>query len=118
MHELSIVLNIIDIAESEAVKAGAGAVNRIELNIGKLSTVEPMAFDFAWKQAVRNTMLGSAELVTNYVPGKGKCNECGNMFRMNELFDPCPRCGSFISEVIAGRELQVLSIHIASETVT
>lgn len=114
MHELSIVLNIIDIAESEAVKAGAVAVRRIELNIGKLSAVEPMAFEVAWKQAVRNTMLEHAGLVTNYVPGKGKCTECGTVFGMNELFDPCPACGSFFSEVIEGRELQVKSINIDS----
>lgn len=118
MHELSIVLNIIDIAESEAAKAGADAVKRIELDIGKLSTVEPMAFDFAWKQAVRNTMLEHAERVTNYVAGLGRCTECGTEFSMKELFDPCPACGSFLSEVIRGRELQVRSISIDSETVT
>jgi hydrogenase nickel incorporation protein HypA/HybF len=114
MHELSIVLNIIHIAESEAVKAGAVAVKRIELDIGKLSTVEPMAFDFAWKQAVRSTMLEHAERVTNYISGKGRCTECGAVFGMNELYDPCPACGSYLSEVIEGRELQVKSMNIDS----
>lgn len=110
MHELSIVLNIIDIAEKEAARAGSAVINRIELDIGELSTIERTAFDFAWKQGIRRSMLDKADCVINYIPGKGKCRECGAVFRMDELYEPCPDCGSYFADITEGKELKIKSI--------
>ena len=40
MHELSIVMSIIDIAEQQAKKANAVWVDEIELDIGELSGMQ------------------------------------------------------------------------------
>ncbi len=112
MHELSIVLNIIDIAENEAQKTGAATISEIELAIGKLSTIEPAAFDFAWKQGVKNSMLEQAGRITNYIDGKGRCNLCETEFLMETLHQPCPECGEFFSEILEGKELQIKSLRI------
>jgi hydrogenase nickel incorporation protein HypA/HybF len=112
MHELSVVLNIIGIVEGEARKAGARSVSRIELEIGRLSTIEPMAFDMAWKQAIKRTMLADAELVMNWQQGRARCSDCGHEFDMDALYDPCPGCGSFFSEVIGGREMRIRDMSI------
>jgi len=118
VHELSIVLNIIEISEQEARNAGAESISCIELDIGKLSTIEPAAFDFAWKQGVRGSMLEQAELITNYIPGKGRCSNCRTVFDLNALYDPCPECGEYLSEVVEGKELKIKSIRIEEKLVT
>lgn len=112
MHELSIVLNIVKIVEKEAFKAGAESVSAIELDIGKLSTIEPAAFEFAWKHGIRDSVLETSQLKVNYISGKGKCSECDTLFEMNELYDPCPECGSFFSEIMEGKEMSIKSIRI------
>lgn len=53
MHELSIVMGIIDIAEKEAKMAGVSIVEEIELEIGLLSGVEMEALEFAWNHAIK-----------------------------------------------------------------
>lgn len=112
MHELSIVLNVIEIVEEEAMKAGAESVSAIELDIGKLSTIESAAFEFAWKHGIRNSVLETSELTINYIPGRGKCSECNTLYDMNALYDSCPECGCFFSEIIEGKELSIKSIQI------
>lgn len=60
MHELSIVMSIVDIAQSQAQQAHAQAIEEIELDIGNLAGVELDALEFAWPQGVKNTMLENA----------------------------------------------------------
>lgn len=112
MHELSIVLNIIDMVEREARNAGAERVKGLELLMGRFSTIEPAAFDLAWQQAIKNTLLQDAELVVRHIPGKARCLECGHAFSMEELYDPCPQCGSHLSDIVEGKELKIQSITI------
>ena len=112
MHELSVVLNIISIAENEAALAGANKIKAIEVEIGELSSIEPAAFDFAWNQGIRGTMLENAEHSIRYVHGKATCRSCGETFRLRHLYDACPGCGGFFPEIIEGRELKVKSITV------
>jgi hydrogenase nickel incorporation protein HypA/HybF len=112
MHELSIVLNIVDIVEQEAHKAGADSVSAIELDIGKLSTIEPAAFEFAWKHGIRESVLEGVHLTINYISGRGTCRECNTNFEMEALFNPCPDCGSFFPEITDGQQMSIKSMRI------
>ena len=110
MHELSIVMSIIDIAEQQAKKANAVSVDEIELDIGELSGNEEQAFDFAWQQAVKDTVLKNAERVINKIPGEGLCMECDAAYPVHQLYDPCPVCGKHFISVQKGKELRVKSL--------
>ncbi|MBK9152037.1 MAG: hydrogenase maturation nickel metallochaperone HypA [Saprospiraceae bacterium] len=112
MHELSIVLSIVKIAEKEAVKAGADKIRKIELEIGELSGIEMESFNFAWKEAIKSTMLADASKEVQRTPGKARCLECGSEFRMNHLYDGCPQCNNYFVDVIGGKELNVVSIFV------
>jgi hydrogenase nickel incorporation protein HypA/HybF len=116
VHEITVVANIIDIAEKEARKAGAHSVTAIDIEIGKLSCVERTAFDFAWKHGVRNTLLENAKRTTHIIPGKARCKTCGDVFELSELFEPCPNCGGYLSEIMEGNELKVRSLRIEETT--
>lgn len=114
MHELSIVMSIIEIAESEINKAGGGFAEEIELDIGTLSTVEMEAFDFAWQQGIRGTLLEDVKLQVNRIEGKANCLDCELEFPIVNLYDSCPVCGGHFNQIIQGKELKVKTIMIES----
>ena len=80
MHELSIVMGIIDIANQYTQDAGASCVDEIDLEIGVLSGVDPDALDFAWDLAVKNTVLENAVRKIKSIEGRAKCIDCDSEF--------------------------------------
>ena len=61
MHELSIALGIVKIAEDETKKANAKKVTKIELEIGELSGVEIESLNFVWQSAIKDSVLEFCE---------------------------------------------------------
>lgn len=110
MHELSVVMSIIEIAAKEAGKANAHAIEEIELEIGTLAGIEMDAFDFAWQQAVKDTVLEHAERKINHVAGEAQCMDCGNKFSIEDYYDACPACNSHLHSILQGKELRVKSL--------
>lgn len=113
MHELSIVLSIVEIAEEELRKAAARQVDRIDLEIGTLSGVEFTALDFAWDVGVQHTVLHNAERFIHKIPARARCMDCNHVFDIQQLFEPCPACGLFLNEVVQGKELRVKSLELS-----
>lgn len=107
MHELSIVMSIIDIAADQVRQHDAERVEKIVLDIGQLSGIEPGALDFAWDSAIRNTVLENAERVINYLPARAECSGCGAVFDTAAVFQPCPHCGEVFNTLLQGKELRV-----------
>jgi len=112
MHELSITLGIIEIAEKEAAKANAKTVDLIELEIGTLAGIEFDSLDFVWPSAVKDTILENAEKKITVVKGKGKCLDCDSEFDVTNIYDACPNCGSFLKGITQGKELRVKALEV------
>ena len=112
MHELSIVMSIVDLAEQTAKKNDANSIERIDLEIGKLAGIQMDALHFAWDSGVRESVLENAERVIHTIPGKGICEDCGIQFEMENIYDECPKCGSYFNKIISGKELRVKSLII------
>ena len=112
MHELSIAMSIIEIAEEHARRENATVITEIELDIGSQSGVVLEALDFAMQAAVRGTMLEEARVKVNAIPARATCTRCQHTFFTSDLFSPCPKCGNPYSEVIQGRELKVKSLKV------
>lgn len=115
MHELSIVMSIVDLAQQEVQKAKANSVETIELEIGTLSGVEMEALNFAWQSSVSGTVLENAERIVHRPEGRAKCSGCDHLFNTNNYFDPCPKCGEFYTEIIKGKELRVKTLTLVSD---
>lgn len=113
MHELSIVMSIVDIAEEQVQRAGARHVEEIELDIGTLAGIEMTALEFAWSEGVRNTVLATAKRTINHIPAKSRCLDCGCVFPVDTLFQSCPKCGEYLNEMIQGKELKVKSLVVS-----
>ncbi len=112
MHELSVALGIVKIAEDEAKKANAKIVSKIELEIGVLSGVELDSLSFVWESAVKDTILENAEKEIFTIEGIGKCVDCDYEFEIKNIYDSCPKCSSYFKGILAGKELRVKAIEI------
>ena len=73
---------------------------------------DPYALDFAWDQAIINTVLEKAERKTKYIDARAICQDCGNEFDIDNLYDECPTCSSYMKELKCGRELRVKSLTV------
>jgi len=112
MHELSIAMGIVKIAEDETAKATAKSVTKIELEIGTLSGVEIDSLNFVWNSAVKSTVLEKAEKQITVIKGKGKCADCDSEFDMENIYDCCPNCGSNFKGILKGKELRVKALEV------
>ena len=103
MHELGVTRNIVAIVSEHA---GDKKVNRVLLEIGRLSAIMPDAIRFCFDVCSKNTPLENATLQINEVPGLARCKECGNEFEIEQLFGRC-KCGSNHIQCIAGEEMKI-----------
>ena len=113
MHELSIAMEIVRIAENESAKANAQKVNLIELEIGTLAGIEFEALEFVWPSAVNGTILESAKKRITKINGKAKCNDCYTFFQLDDIYDNCPKCGSYSKTIVKGKELVMKSLEVS-----
>ena len=107
MHELSIVMSIVDIANEEAKKNNVIFFEEVELQIGTLSGIEFSALEFAWLPATKESSLENAKLKIDKIIAKAKCMECGTEFEIESFFSQCSKCNSYLVEVLQGKELKV-----------
>jgi hydrogenase nickel incorporation protein HypA/HybF len=112
MHELSVAMGIVKIAETETEKAGAREVETIELEIGTLAGIEFEALDFVWPVAVKDTVLEKAEKRVEVIQGKARCMDCDTVFEMTRFYDACPTCSSNLKAILQGKELRVKALEV------
>ncbi|MGI8433432.1 MAG: hydrogenase maturation nickel metallochaperone HypA [Nocardioidaceae bacterium] len=107
MHELSIAESVV-----QAVRARTGdePVAVVRLRVGRLAGVVPDALRFCFDLAVAGTPLEGSELVIDEPQGAARCRTCEEHFALEEdLILLCP-CGSADVQVMAGSELDVVSV--------
>ncbi len=112
MHEFSIAMNIIEIAEEEARKAEASKITSLTLDVGMMAGIEFYALDTAMEMAVKDTMLEKADVNVNKITAIARCTQCHHEFQISEITDPCPKCNSLFSDVISGKEMKISSITV------
>ena len=110
MHELSIAMSIVEIAEETALENKAKKVKEVEIEVGSLSGVVVEALDFAMSAAIKNTICEQAAWKIIEVQAKSVCPSTGKEFVVKELYEPCPYCNEYGHELIQGRELRVKSL--------
>ncbi|MFI7296378.1 hydrogenase maturation nickel metallochaperone HypA [Streptomyces sp. NPDC050121] len=113
MHEMSVALAVVDqVAEAATRAGGVTAVRSVRLQVGELAGVVPDALAFCFELACAGTLLEGAELVTEAVPGRARCTPCAHEWAVG--MPPrltCPDCGGTRTDLLAGRELQILDVH-------
>lgn len=112
MHEFSIAVNIVEIAETHAREAGADKVIDICIDVGTQSGVVINALTIAMESAMKDTILENAKVFINEIQAEARCLECNTQFAPEDLFSSCPKCSSFQTEITQGKDLKVQSISV------
>lgn len=114
MHELSIALSILELAEEEGERRGA-RVAAIHLKLGRLSGVVKDALASAYEMAREGTALAQAELVIEEIPVVVHCSVCASDQTPVSTYElRCPACGTLSNQIVSGRELEVRALEIES----
>lgn len=113
MHELGIMTGVMDAVEKSARQAGATSVLEITLSVGEMTEAIEDALQFAFEVLAENSELSrNAKLTINMIKPRSRCLECGAEYEHDRFHMLCPECGSFATELLAGRELQIDSIEV------
>lgn len=112
MHEMSLAMNIVDLAVSKAELAGGKKIDEIELSVGTLAGVLIDSLAFCFDAVVKGTLADGARLKIVEKQGKGRCRKCDAVFQIDSFFAQCPECGEYQVDVIEGKDLRVISITI------
>jgi hydrogenase nickel incorporation protein HypA/HybF len=115
MHEMSLALSILEIVSHEiqtrfGERAADGRCDSVGVRVGRLSSVEPEALEFAWEVARRDSPFPQARLEIDSVPAKGRCDVCGGEFDLEVGTGQCARCGMAPFRVFQGEEIEVSRI--------
>lgn len=113
MHELSIAMSILDLAAKEAKRHGGERVLEIRLKLGPLSGVVKEALLSAYELARENSPLEGTQLVIEDVPVLVECPTCRMIRPVISIQQMCcAACGSPSSDIVSGRELEIIALEI------
>jgi hydrogenase nickel incorporation protein HypA/HybF len=115
MHELSIVLSIIGEIGVESETRGLHDIEVVHLKVGVFSGVDRDALLFAWELACEGTPLEHSRLDIETVPLVVHCAVCRKDRTPPSLYQLCcPVCEMPSDTIVAGRELEVVSLEVAA----
>jgi hydrogenase nickel incorporation protein HypA/HybF len=116
MHEMGIAMEIIDIARASIPEDMQGAkIQRVNLQVGKLSAIVPDSLRFCFDLATKETPLEGAELVIEELDVVARCKDCQAQWTVTEPVFTCTACQSGAIDILSGRELDITSIEIEDE---
>ena len=114
MHELSIAMSIVESVE-ENLPDQETKVEKVFLKIGELSGVVKDALLFSFDIAAADSSLNGAAVEIESIPVVVRCSDCE---LDTELGSPpvfkCKECGRPVADIISGKELEIVSVALAS----
>ena len=115
MHELSIAMSIVDMAEEEAARRDV-KIDAVHLELGPLCGVVADALLFSYEMACSGTRLEGSRLVIKEIPIEVYCPACKTPRKLDSMqWFCCPDCGTPTPEVIHGKELIITALEVQDE---
>jgi hydrogenase nickel incorporation protein HypA/HybF len=116
MHEMGIAMEILDIVQASIPNEMTGVqVKKVNLKVGRLAAVVPDSLRFCFKVAADKTAASGAELAIEEIDVTARCSDCRHQWTVTTPVFVCPACNSGRTEMLSGRELEIVSIEIAEE---
>jgi hydrogenase nickel incorporation protein HypA/HybF len=112
MHELSIAMSIVDMAQEEAERRSV-RIDAVHLELGALSGVVKEALLFSYELACDGTLLEGSRLVVKDVPIEVYCPVCKEPKTLASIqWFCCPDCGTQTPEIVHGKELVITALEL------
>lgn len=109
MHEMALTQSVV---EAVCEHAAGRRVHSVKLEVGALCAVVPDSMQFCFELATQGTVADGATLDLNVQPGAARCRTCGQNFELPDFIPLCP-CGSADVDVVAGRDLKIVSMEVS-----
>ncbi|OGW33361.1 MAG: hydrogenase maturation nickel metallochaperone HypA [Nitrospirae bacterium GWC2_42_7] len=114
MHEVSIALDLLNIATEQCRKSGYSKIEAINLKIGRASGIMPDALIFSFDAIKKDSLADTALLNIEEVPVSGECSDCSSKFTVDEEYIlSCPVCNSNSFNIISGREMDIIDMEVS-----
>lgn len=113
MHELGIVVHVIDQVEKIAAENNAEKVVSVTLEVGEVSSIVPDYFRDCFEWSKKKTQyMRDAELNLVVLQALSYCTKCENTYLTTEHAKQCPHCGSYDTYLITGNEMNIKDISV------
>ncbi|NLY04098.1 MAG: hydrogenase maturation nickel metallochaperone HypA [Campylobacter sp.] len=114
MHELSIVIDLVDLCEKNLNShKNASKIEEIIIKIGRLSGVESHYLRSAYSVYKTGTVCENATLTIHEQEVIVVCKECVTKSELKKFEFICPNCKSQNLEVIDGEDMYLMSMVIS-----
>lgn len=94
---------------------GSPRIERVHLQVGQFTCVEPASLQFAYRVQTQGTLLEGSQLLIEEIPLVAFCQPCQRTYRpdMGTAYS-CPTCHAPMEEIRSGRELKIAAIDYRS----
>ena len=110
MHELGIVMGIVEQMESYAKVNNLSVIEKLVLEVGEISQVVPKYIEDVYPMAIENTLLQNTKLQINIIPARGLCRDCHAVYNVLKNNKVCPKCGKENYKLLSGVEFNIKEI--------
>jgi hydrogenase nickel incorporation protein HypA/HybF len=110
MHEIGVVMQVIEALEGVMRQHGLTRVQAVTLQIGELSSSVPRYVEACWPAAVHGGPFHETGLRIEILPGTARCRACAREFRLSAEGPDCPACGSPDCRITGGNEFLIKEI--------
>ncbi|SHL37907.1 hydrogenase nickel incorporation protein HypA/HybF [Anaerocolumna jejuensis DSM 15929] len=116
MHELNVMLQVVDEVEQIASANQIPKVSAIVLDVGELCSIIPsFMIDYFPLMIEDKPMFEDCKLIIERSEGIGKCKTCGADYNVVQNGGFCPVCHEYEKEVLSGRDFLIKEIQILWE---
>lgn len=112
MHEMSVMLGMVNLAENYAREHHGEKIVKIVLDIGEMNSAVPEYVEYLFPDVTEGTMLEGAELCIHRIPVTVRCSGCGRIYPWRQEGYRCPDCGQEDCRIQDGRSFEIREIMI------
>ena len=113
MHELGIVMQVVDQVEKVAVENNVERVLKLTLEVGEVSSIVPELFTECFEWAKKKTeLLKDTELELILLEAVSYCRDCKKTYKTTEHAKECPHCGGNDTYLVTGNEMNIKDMEV------
>lgn len=113
MHELGIVMHVVDQVEKVAVENNVERVLKLTLEVGEVSSIVPELFTECFEWAKKKTeLLKDTELELILLEAVSYCRDCKKTYKTTEHAKECPHCGGNDTYLVTGNEMNIKDMEV------
>jgi hydrogenase nickel insertion protein HypA len=130
MHEFSFASNIVDVVMQNVIKNDVKRVRSVHVEVGEFTMIIPEFLRHSYDIIKEgHPELADSQIVVTSVPGKIRCNACGNITEVSfkkassdsvdaslAMMNPgaftCSKCKGTDTSIVGGRQAMVKSMKV------